>query len=107
MIIIKAWARRFYHSKAWLNIRKLALIRDAYLCRRCEQPAYIVHHTIELTPDNVNDPSIALNLDLLECVCKSCHDDEHEFAEKRATVKGLRFDENGDIINIKTKEVIE
>jgi len=96
---MKAWAKRFYHSKQWLRVRKLAILRANGLCERCERPGYIVHHIIELTPDNVTDPMIALNTDNLEYVCLDCHNAEH--MESNGTIDGLMFDVNGDIIKRK------
>lgn len=40
-------------------------------------PGEEVHHKIRLTPKNVRDPSIALNWDNLELLCKDCHIKEH------------------------------
>ena len=72
---------KFYHSKEWANLRNM-YIQLHPLCERCYAkgfiiPAEIVHHKIHLTEDNVNDPSIALNMDNLESVCRDCHNQEH------------------------------
>lgn len=37
----------------------------------------ICHHKTYLTPDNINDPNIALNWANLEALCHNCHDLEH------------------------------
>ena len=95
----KGWAKKFYHSKAWLCVRKLAIFRADGLCERCERPGYIVHHIIELTPDNINKPEIALSLNNLEYLCKECHDREH--LHSNGCGDGLMFDNNGDIIEKK------
>ncbi len=48
-------------------------------CERCERqgrlgvPGQIVHHKIELTSMNINDPTITLNWNNLELLCRDCH----------------------------------
>ena len=71
----KPFAEKLYNSKAWHRVREAAIVRDRGLCQRegCYKPAEEVHHIIELTPANVDDPRIALNLDNLMCVCRDCH----------------------------------
>ena len=71
----REFARQFYKSAAWQQARKLALIRDHGMCQTpgCFMPADEVHHIIELTPRNIGDPSIALSLDNLTCLCRECH----------------------------------
>ena len=96
---MKDWARKFYHSKQWLKVRKLAIIRSDRLCERCPMPGYMVHHIIPLTPDNINDPNITLNLDNLEYLCHDCHNEEH--LECNGTIDGLRFTPEGEIIKRK------
>ena len=69
----KDWAKQFYNSKAWRDTRKIALRRDLYTCAYCYGRAEEVHHIQELAPDNINDPSIALNPDNLISLCHDCH----------------------------------
>lgn len=69
--------------------------RDARLCVDCLKKNRItsaeeVHHIVELTQDNINNPAIALNLDNLVCLCRECHQKRHgEQTEKRYTVDEL------------------
>jgi|LGOV01.1.fsa_nt_gb 5-methylcytosine-specific restriction endonuclease McrA len=100
----KSWAKKFYHSIGWEKVRKLCLIRDHYLCQECGEAAYIVHHIIELNPENIKDPNITLNLDNLKCVCKACHDEIHSVCQSKSTIDNIKFDENGDIIEIRKPE---
>ena len=92
---MKPWAERFYKSKAWQRVREQAMQRDARLCVDCLKknritPAEEVHHIVELTQDNINNPAIALNLDNLVCLCRECHQARHgEQTEKRYTVDEL------------------
>ena len=49
-----------------------------HLCERCLangilKPAEIVHHKTELTPENINNPSVTLDHDNLQAVCRDCH----------------------------------
>lgn len=77
-------------------------MRDKYLCCRCGRPAEEVHHKIHLTPRNIGDVSITMNMDNLECLCKDCHFKEHENDKKRGRTLGkdyaYTFDENGMLI---------
>lgn len=52
------------------------------LCEKCLEegvitPATRVHHKVHLTPENVNNPDIALNWDNLEALCEKHHAAEH------------------------------
>lgn len=56
--------------------------RDSYLCVDCDAKGKLnfaeeVHHIIELTPENINDPEIALNPDNLVSLCRECHRARH------------------------------
>lgn len=80
---MKPWAAKFYGSPAWQNIRDTAIRRDNYLCVDCWKqgkltPAAEAHHIIELTQDNINDPTISLNLDNLVSLCRDCHSARHQ-----------------------------
>ena len=71
-----------------------------HLCERCLKhglivPAKIVHHKIELTPDNITNPDITLNFNNLEAVCRECHSDIHKRREKR-----FKIMEDGRVIAI-------
>lgn len=94
---MKDYARSFYSTKAWKETRKAYRKSVGGLCERCIKKGLyvsgeIVHHKIYLTPENIRDPSIALNWDNLELVCRDCHAQEHIASEKRYTV-----DENGRV----------
>lgn len=54
----------------------------------------IVHHKIELTPENIHDPDITLNFDNLQLLCRDCHAAVHK-PEKR-----FKVDELGRVIPI-------
>ena len=87
----KEWTNGFYTSKEWRKTR------DAYYriqCGRCERcmaevlagarrvedinPGIIVHHKKELTPENINDPAVALSFDNLELLCDEHHNRQHK-----------------------------
>jgi len=88
-------ARVFYKSAAWEKVRKLALIRDNYLCQECLRngmitKADVVHHIKELK----DYPELALVLDNLECLCHSCHNKEHPEKgkkEKKTIPKSIKI----------------
>lgn len=93
----KQFAYKFYNSKAWRDVRKIALRRDLYTCAYCQRRAEEVHHIIELTPENINDPMITLNPDNLISLCHSCHDK----ITKGSTgdlQEGYVFDDEGNVI---------
>lgn len=102
----KPFAERLYNSSAWRKVRDAAIVRDHGMCQYqgCCRPAEEVHHIIELTPSNVDDPKIALNLDNLMCVCRDCHFRIHREkileryrrkARKRILKDGFYFDDEG------------
>ena len=81
---MKEFAKSFYNSKKWKACRnsyiQYRIMIDGGLCEEChERPGFIVHHKQLLTPENINDPDTSLNHDMLEYVCKECHDrfDDH------------------------------
>lgn len=99
----KPFSDAFYHSKDWEHAREDALRRDARLCQRCLEngditPAVMVHHIIELTPENISDPNISLGLDNLVSLCDHCHKVTHGWARAGATRQGLAFDSDGNLI---------
>lgn len=74
----KPWARAFYQSKEWRECRATYISNVAGLCERCQERGIIragleLHHIEELTPENINDPSITLNHDNLVYLCHDCH----------------------------------
>lgn len=90
------FSSRFYSSIEWQTVREMAIRRDFYLCQDCLKknlitPAEEVHHIIKLTPDNINDPEIALNLDNLVSLCKDCH------AARHSQPKRYKVDEFGRV----------
>lgn len=79
--------QQFYKSAQWENFRR-AIINERtnengdVICAHCGRPivrAYdmILHHTVELTKDNVNDYAVSLNPDLIELVHHKCHNTIH------------------------------
>ena len=96
----KEYAKGFYNSKAWKQCRASYIAKVYGLCERCMDngkliPGYIVHHKIEITPENINDPALTLNHDNLQYVCVECHNRLHGDGVIR---EGLMFDEMGNIV---------
>ena len=93
----REFAKQFYKSAAWQQARTQALIRDHGLCQTpgCFAPAQEVHHIIELTPENISDPSIALCLDNLQSLCRECHQNKHK---KQEAEPRYIFDSKGNVI---------
>lgn len=94
---MKPWAATFYSSTAWKRCREAYREQVGNLCEEClkegvYRPAEIVHHIVELTPENINDPAVALNFSNLRAVCR-----EHHAAEHGARLKRYEIDELGRI----------
>ena len=84
----KAFAKKFYSSKAWQTCRNEYMKSQHYLCEAClkrgiYKPAEIVHHIIELDPVTIDKPEISLSWNNLECVCRECHAERHEHSGGR------------------------
>nr|WP_318682681.1 HNH endonuclease [uncultured Acetatifactor sp.] len=97
---MKEYAKEFYKSAAWKRARQQVITRANGLCERCRargiyKPGYIVHHKEYITPGNIGNADITLNLDNLEYVCEDCHNKEHKAAH---TPKRYEFDENGNLL---------
>ena len=79
----KAFARKFYSSKAWQDCRNEYGKKAHWLCENClrkgiYKPGVIVHHIIEIDPVTIEKPEIALNHNNLELLCRECHSDVHD-----------------------------
>lgn len=90
----------FYSSKKWKRCRNEYSKSAQHLCERClrrgiVKPGEIVHHKIEITPENISDPSITLSYDNLELLCRDCHAEVH-----KPGIKARRFSigKNGEVI---------
>ena len=101
---MKEYARGFYHSKEWKKASRLYMESRNYICERCGNVAAICHHKNYIKPNNINDPSITLNPDNLECLCQECHNREH--FKKRANFNGVAFDEKGNLVKAPNAYVI-
>lgn len=86
----KEYAKRFYHSSAWIKTSKAYAASRLYICEICGRPAkqYVVHHKKHLTPENINDPNIALNWNNLQLLCAECHNQIHKTKRSRTVVFG-------------------
>lgn len=100
---MKPFAKKFYKSRAWQSCRSSYILSVNGLCERCRRkgrivPGKIVHHKVLLTPENISDPQVSLNHELLEYLCQSCHNDEHHGSSEEVLDEELMFDSNGDLI---------
>ena len=89
---MKEYAKKFYRSPAWKVAREAAKARAGGLCERCRRrgvyrPGRIAHHTVKLTPENINNPSVALDIKRIEYVCDDCHNKEHKTKDDGKTYK--------------------
>lgn len=81
-MIIMDKLHQFYCSKPWRELSYNLKIERGGKCNRCGEvftdfSQMIGHHLIELTEDNVDNPKIALNPELIEIICFGCHNKEH------------------------------
>lgn len=106
----KDFAKRLYKSRAWENVRQAVIDRSRGLCEECLKrgeltPGRIVHHKTPLTPENIDDPAIALDPGMCEYVCKECHEEIHaRLGEGALPGRGdhgrarIGFDEYGNVV---------
>ena len=95
------FATAFYHSSKWKKLQRQIKGRAYGLCEICGKPGLIVHHKVVLTPDNINDPVISLNPDLLMYVCFDCHNRIHgDKGEQREAI----FDADGNLVELDTTD---
>lgn len=93
---MKEYARSFYNSREWRKISALYMSSRNYVCERCGGVGVICHHKKYITPGNINDTDITLNMNNLECLCQDCHNREHSAGVSRAI-----FDSSGDMVGTK------
>ena len=92
-LMAQDFAKDFYNSRAWKDIRKAYTKYRRGLCERClakgiYRPGEIVHHKTHLTPDNIMDPKISMSFGNLQLLCRDCHATVHK-PEKRYKVDEL------------------
>lgn len=97
---MKDFAKGFYTTDPWLSVRKAFIAErtriDGGLCQECgDDLGYIVHHRIELTPNNIADPYICFSFANLEYVCLNCHNKIYGVC---APCEKMKFDEAGEPI---------
>lgn len=63
-----------------------------------------MHHIIELTPDNINNPSISLNPRNLMLLCNDCHNKLHHRFEQGASSRSYSYDSEGHVVAVREKE---
>lgn len=81
------------------NVVPINRIVPPGMCERCFAngdwtPAKVVHHIIHLSPENIDDPHVALSYDNFQRLCQDCHAAVHtDSGEMRVT-----FDESGRVV---------
>lgn len=91
---MKEFAKAFYNSPGWKRTRQAYARSVGGLCEPCMKRGLfnageIVHHKIVLTPENIDDPTVTLNWNNLELVCRECHAAYHERSKKRFKIDSL------------------
>ena len=108
----RAFAKDFYHSKAWKDTREAYFNAQHGLCERCARAGKltrgeIVHHIQHLSPQNIDDPRITLNFNNLMLVCRDCHALEHGEiyeAKQKARPARVAFDVDGNVVQLPPKQ---
>ena len=85
---------RFYRSAEWQIARAEKIASVNGRCEKCGGIGEEVHHIIELTPENINNPEITLGKNNLILLCKDCHNKEHNRFKKAKRA----FDSNGNLV---------
>ena len=96
---MKEYARKFYSSKAWQRTRAAYAKSKRNLCEVCldkglYKPCEIVHHKVELTPDNIDNPDVTLNWNNLQCLCREHHAEVHDRANGHHNDRGNAHRQN-------------
>lgn len=79
----KADRKKFYNRKQWINLRKERLELDNFECQWCKQEGKVTTHAdAVLEVDHIKEieyyPSLALDIDNLRTLCRSCHNIRHD-----------------------------
>ena len=96
---MQKFAEKFYKGGAWKRCRKAFVDErisvDGGVCQVCEKRlGKIVHHIEWLTPENINNPEIALNFKNLEFVCETCH---NAIKDPKKSKKRYQFSSDGTL----------
>lgn len=88
----KDFAQGFYKSKQWRDCRNAFVKSKGGLCEDClDKGRYtageIVHHIVNISPKNINDPDVTLNWNNLRLVCRECHAKEHGAKQRRYVIE--------------------
>lgn len=90
------YAKAFYNSKAWRELRLYVCQSRHWTCEECGGYGNQVHHIVEITPDNINDPNVTLNENNLQLLCEECHNAKRRL--ERDVEEGLYFDDFGNLV---------
>lgn len=95
----KEFSNSFYKSQLWVKCRNNYAASKGWLCERCLKkglivPGEIVHHVVELTPENINDQAVTINWSNLRLLCRECHAEVHDF---KKTPSRYKVDEMGRV----------
>lgn len=90
---MREFAEGFYKTQAWKDCRKAYAKSQGYLCEKCREKGIIrkgeiVHHKVHLSPENIKDPTVTLNWNNLELLCRDHHALAHK-PDKRFKVDDL------------------
>lgn len=82
----------FYASKEWREFRRNLIIKRGCRCSKCRKifadtSKLVAHHEEELTIENIDNPLITLNEDVIAVDCIDCHNEEsNRFVSKTHNV---------------------
>lgn len=99
----KDFTEGFYTSRAWLMCRasyiKARQSIDGGMCEICrDELGFIVHHIVEISPENIGNPEITLSHKNLQYVCLKCHNKHHGYFKTDDLKREIAFDPEGNPI---------
>lgn len=92
------WADKFYKTKRWQKCRGAYVEKMHGICEVCGGIGNEVHHVIELTKENINDPNIAYSHNNFQLLCHSCHDKTKRNRRGSPIREDVCFDIYGNLI---------
>ena len=115
--IVYRTRKQFYTGREWRRASREYARSQNFLCERCLKKGLVVpyeevHHKERITLENINNPEITLNWKNLECLCKKCHEAEHQEDSKERYKKRENYqrkhkgEKKRYIVDFKTGKVL-
>lgn len=89
--------RVVYNTKRWKKFKASYSASVNHICERCGAPGRVLHHIVELTPENCFDPAIVYGADNVMLLCWGCHEQTKTRAGL-AIRDDIGFDAEGNVV---------